>query len=246
MEEKLPSDNTTAQTIQQKAKKKTKSPETGPNPTNPPRKLNILLHNGNALRMDGTQIRVLEQMHHERLRRFLQRLNRMRLPPQLGANFGGQEIERDFTDKPRKGQFGDQQVVGALVPADFFEGHGAGLIAPASALGGRVAGFIVDVRKWIRSRGVRKGRRECVWMWDGCIRWTLEGRFPAGRLPAFTADLRAFAGEVVAEEGRATARGWLPEAGTLRASLGGIVGLRCCAEQEGNGGVVVVDDGQLE
>jgi hypothetical protein len=80
-----------------------------------------------------------------------------------------------------------------LVSPYFLEGHGAGLVAPASAMGSWIAG-LGDVRKrgwWSREEIL--GR---------CIRWTLEGRFPAGCLPAFTADLRAFAGEVVAEDGR--------------------------------------------
>lgn len=57
-----------------------KSTQTSPNTSNSPRKLNILLHNCDTLSMNGAQVRVLEQMNHKRLGRFLQRLNRMRLP----------------------------------------------------------------------------------------------------------------------------------------------------------------------
>lgn len=47
--------------------------------------------------MDGAQIRVLEQVHHERLRGLLQRLNGLRLPAQ-GLTVDGEEGEADFAD----------------------------------------------------------------------------------------------------------------------------------------------------
>lgn len=46
--------------------------------------------------MDGAEIRILKQVHQERLRRLLQRLDRLRLPPDLMPSFLGEELERDF------------------------------------------------------------------------------------------------------------------------------------------------------
>jgi hypothetical protein len=46
-------------------------------------------------------------MHHKRLSRFLQRLDRMRLPAELGANFGGEKVQRDFADESGEGELGD-------------------------------------------------------------------------------------------------------------------------------------------
>jgi hypothetical protein len=46
-------------------------------------------------------------MHHKRLCGFLQGLDRVRLPAQFGADFGGEEIEGDFTDEAGEGEFGD-------------------------------------------------------------------------------------------------------------------------------------------
>ncbi|KAF3403487.1 hypothetical protein F1880_009584 [Penicillium rolfsii] len=83
------------------------STKTSPNAPNPPRKLNVLLHDRNALRMNSTQIRILEKMHHERLGSFLQGLDRVRLPAQFGADFRREKVERDFADEAGKGEFGD-------------------------------------------------------------------------------------------------------------------------------------------
>lgn len=48
------------------------STKTSPCSTDSPRQLYILLHDGDALRMDRAQIRVLEEMYQERFGRFLQ------------------------------------------------------------------------------------------------------------------------------------------------------------------------------
>lgn len=73
-----------------------------PNPPNPPRKLNILLHDSHTLRMDSTEIGILKKMHQESLRSFLQRLDRMRLPAQLRAHISGQQVQRDLAHQPRE------------------------------------------------------------------------------------------------------------------------------------------------
>ena len=52
-----------------------------PRAPQPPRKLNILLHNRHSLRMNRTQISILKQMHQKRLAGLLQRLYRLTLPP---------------------------------------------------------------------------------------------------------------------------------------------------------------------
>lgn len=73
-------------------------PQPTPCPPNPPRQLHILLHNRHPLRMDGAQIRVFEQMHHERLRGFLERLYGLRLPAQGELAVDREEGEADFAD----------------------------------------------------------------------------------------------------------------------------------------------------
>lgn len=71
--------------------------ETAPRPPQPPSQLHILRHERNALGVDGAQVRVLEEVHEERLRCLLQREDRRRLPPQL-ARSTGREVEGDFAD----------------------------------------------------------------------------------------------------------------------------------------------------
>lgn len=87
-------------------------------------------------------------MHEERLRRFLQGLDGMGLPAEFGAALGGEDVHGDFADEARKGQLQEEEVVGALVFADFFEGYGAGFVAMAAAGGGGVS------RCWNRGRSV--------------------------------------------------------------------------------------------
>ena len=72
---------------------------------------------------------------------FLQRLDRMRLPPELGADTCGEEFEGDFADKTREGEFLDEEVVGTLVFSDFLQGDGAGFVAARTALGGWISGY---------------------------------------------------------------------------------------------------------
>ena len=47
------------------------STKTTPSPSNPPRQLNILLHNGDSFCMNSAQIRILEQMHQKGFSSFL-------------------------------------------------------------------------------------------------------------------------------------------------------------------------------
>lgn len=90
--------------------------------------------------MNSTQIRILEEMNQESLGGLLERQDGMRLPPQLGADVGREQVQRDFSDDAREGEFLDQEVVGALVVADFSQGDGAWFVAMAAAVGGGVSG----------------------------------------------------------------------------------------------------------
>lgn len=74
------------------------STKSTPHTANSPRKLDILLHNGNPLRVYCAEVRILEEMNKESLSSLLQGLDSMRLPAQLGPDVSGEEIERDFAD----------------------------------------------------------------------------------------------------------------------------------------------------
>lgn len=117
------------------------SPQPPPRAPQPPRQLNILLHNRDSLRMDGAQVCVLEQMHEKRLSGLLQRHDGLALPAKLlGA--ARQDIERDLAHQPRKGQFQQQQVRRLLVPPDLAQCYCAGFVAVPSTLGWwRIAGW---------------------------------------------------------------------------------------------------------
>ena len=71
-------------------------PGAAPDATYPPGELDVLLHDGDALGVDGAQVGVLEEVDEEGLGGFLQRQDRLRLPPQLLG--GGLELEGDFSD----------------------------------------------------------------------------------------------------------------------------------------------------
>lgn len=57
-----------------------------PGPAYPPRQLNVLLHDGDPLGVDGAQVDVLEEVDEEGLGGLLQGLDRLRLPPELLAD----------------------------------------------------------------------------------------------------------------------------------------------------------------
>lgn len=79
------------------------STQATPSTANSSSKLNIFLHDCYALSMDGAEIGVLEQMDQESFSSFLERLDCMRLPSQLGADLGGEEVQGDLADESRKG-----------------------------------------------------------------------------------------------------------------------------------------------
>jgi hypothetical protein len=61
--------------------------------------------------VQGAQVRVLEQVHQERLGGLLEGLDGMRLPTELGAALGGEDIECDFTDESREGELLNEEVI---------------------------------------------------------------------------------------------------------------------------------------
>lgn len=84
--------------------------QTTPDTPDASSKLDILLHDGHALGMDGTEIGVLEKMDQKRLGGFLKSQDRMRLPAQLGADFGGEKIQGNLANQSREWQLSDEQV----------------------------------------------------------------------------------------------------------------------------------------
>jgi hypothetical protein len=80
----------------------------------PPSKLNVLGHDGDALGMDGTEVSVFEQTDQVRLRCFLQRQHRMALEPQVSL-----KILSNLTDQPLEWQLPYQKLRTLLVLANF-------------------------------------------------------------------------------------------------------------------------------
>ena len=74
---------------------------------------NVFAHNGHALRVDGGQVRVLEQRHHVRLGRLLQRHDRRGLESQVVL-----EIASNLTDQSLERQLPHQQLGRFLVSSD--------------------------------------------------------------------------------------------------------------------------------
>lgn len=67
-----------------------------PGPAYPPRQLDVLLHDGDPLGVDGAQVDVLEEVDEEGLGGLLKGLDRLRLPPELLAD--RPEVDCDFTN----------------------------------------------------------------------------------------------------------------------------------------------------
>lgn len=78
--------------------------------------------------MNRAKIRILKQVDQKRLRRLLQRHDRLALPSQV-AQAGGANAQRDFAHQPREGQLQEQKVGAALVFADFAQRGGTGFVA---------------------------------------------------------------------------------------------------------------------
>lgn len=71
-------------------------PQATPRPSNPPRKLDILLHNSNSFRMYSAQIRIFKEVHEEGFGGFLERHDGLGLPAETFTL--GTEGETDFSD----------------------------------------------------------------------------------------------------------------------------------------------------
>lgn len=75
----------------------TRLPKATPRTSDPPRQLDILLHYGDTLGVDGAQVGVFEQVDHECLGGFLKGLYGLALPAQ-GVAIDGEEGETDFSN----------------------------------------------------------------------------------------------------------------------------------------------------
>jgi hypothetical protein len=105
-------------------------------PTDTTSQLNVLGHDCHTLRMDGTQVRILEQPYQISLRSLLQCQHRGALKPQIGL-----EVLRNLPHQPLERQLADEKLRGLLVLADLPEGHGprpvsVGLLHTAGSGGG--------------------------------------------------------------------------------------------------------------
>lgn len=114
--------------------------QTTPDTTDSPSKLDIFLHDGDTLRMQGAQVRVFEKVDKESLCSFLEGLNGMRLPAQLRANIGGEQLQRNLAHQSGKGELLNKEVIGALVFADFLQRDSSRFVAAAAALRSGITG----------------------------------------------------------------------------------------------------------
>ena len=72
------------------------SAKSSPSTSYPPRELNVLLHDGDALRVNGAEVRVFEQVDEEGFGGFLEGLDGLGLPEEGFAD-GGERLG-DFAD----------------------------------------------------------------------------------------------------------------------------------------------------
>lgn len=80
-----------------------RSSQSTPTTTNPPRKLEILLHDSNTLGMYSTQICVFKEMDQESFRGFLEGHDGLRLPADARDLLSRwEERQRDFSDESRE------------------------------------------------------------------------------------------------------------------------------------------------
>ena len=85
----------------------------------PPRELDVLRHDGHPLRVDGTQVGVLEGAHQVRLGSLLQRAEGSALEPQVEL-----KVLRNLAHEPLERQLPDEEL-GALLKTDLPERDGA-------------------------------------------------------------------------------------------------------------------------
>ncbi len=86
--------------------------------------LNILGHNGDALGVNGAQIRILEEADEVGLAGLLEGPDGGRLEPQVGL-----EVLGNLSDKALERELADEKLGGLLIAADLAEGDGAGPVS---------------------------------------------------------------------------------------------------------------------
>jgi hypothetical protein len=79
-----------------------------------------LWHDGNSLRVDGTQVRVLEETDQVRFRGLLQCEHSRRLETEVSL-----VVLSNLADKTLEGLLANQQLRGLLVAADFTKRNGS-------------------------------------------------------------------------------------------------------------------------
>jgi hypothetical protein len=89
-----------------------------------PGQLDVLGHDGDALGVDGAQVRVLEQADEVRLAGLLQGHHGRALEAQVGL-----EVLGDLAHQTLEGQLADEELGALLVAADLAQGHRAGPVA---------------------------------------------------------------------------------------------------------------------
>lgn len=109
--------------------------------SDPPSQLDVLGHDGHTLRMNSTQVRVLEQTHKVCLGCLLECKHSMALEPQISL-----EILSNFPDKPLEWQLPNQKLRALLVLADLTKSNSARSITVrllhSTGCGGRLAGSL--------------------------------------------------------------------------------------------------------
>ena len=93
-------------------------------PTDAPGQLDVLGHDGNALCVDGAQVRVFKQTHEVGFSSFLKSQNSRALEAQIAL-----EVLGDLTHKTLEGQLTDQKLGRLLVAADLTKGDGSRPVA---------------------------------------------------------------------------------------------------------------------
>lgn len=79
--------------------------------------------------MDGTEVRVFEQMYHECFAGFLESLYGLRLPAE-GLAAGRDKRKGDFADETGEREFEEEEICGTLIAADLTQREGAGFVSP--------------------------------------------------------------------------------------------------------------------
>jgi len=107
--------------------------------------LNVLVHDGHSLGVNGAKVRVLKETNEVGLRGFLEGSNGRRLESQISL-----VVLSDFTDESLEGQLSDQELSRLLVLSDLSESDGTGLesvglLHTSSLDGGLSGGLVGDV-----------------------------------------------------------------------------------------------------